>query len=243
MNNIKPYIGQPLNFGHWSTDSLVGHWPLVEAGKIVDFSFGGNNGTNVGAVWEGKHLHSDGTASGVLDRNIILSGDFTITLRSQRTTDVSGNNNGFIFGNTIDGDDYFFFQQGSKFEIQVNGVTPGAWADLTDFTTLTTYTLVRRGSTLFLYLDGVQNVNTKTLATSNSMTIKSLIGGFSGNTFPYEGNIEYVLFYNRALSASEIMQLYVNPDLPVHQFRPELRIFEAVTPTGIPILRRRRECA
>ena len=44
----KPSLFAQLRTGHWSTNGLVGYWPFVEAGNLVDFSPYGNHGVITG---------------------------------------------------------------------------------------------------------------------------------------------------------------------------------------------------
>jgi hypothetical protein len=65
----------------------------------------------------------------------------------------------------------------------------------------------RVNQTVNLYIDGVvQTVSNNTLANNN--TIIDKIGSKSNNTDWFEGNISTLHFYNRALSANEVLHNY-----------------------------------
>jgi hypothetical protein len=68
-------------------------------------------------------------------------------------------------------------------------------------------TIVRSGSTSILYLNGV-SIFTDTPIGSFGGSGTAKIGSVYDGTLPYDGKISNVKYYNRALSASEILQNY-----------------------------------
>ncbi|MCB9988799.1 MAG: hypothetical protein H6868_05605 [Rhodospirillales bacterium] len=68
---------------------------------------------------------------------------------------------------------------------------------------------VKNGGTLYLYMDGLLD-NTVTDTTTGSManTNHFTLGQRANGVYPYKGQIDDVRIYNRALSSSEIGQLY-----------------------------------
>ena len=89
----------------------------------------------------------------------------------------------------------------SDYVLTTGSIADGSWHMLT-----ATYD----GSTIKIYVDGTLDSLTSVSAftlDSNSDTVS--IGGYcNGGSFPFNGNIDDVLIYNRALSASEISTMY-----------------------------------
>ncbi|MCC6323727.1 LamG domain-containing protein, partial [Candidatus Nomurabacteria bacterium] len=92
------------------------------------------------------------------------------------------------------------------------------------------FTYTRSGNTFQLYVDGVVNGSSSTFAGSLGFT-KVLIGagGYSAatqaNEGRFNGQISDVRVYNRALSSTEVTQLYKN-------YRPKVVLAGAPTPVG-----------
>lgn len=250
--NKKPYFGQPLNFGHWSTDGLIGYWPFVEAGNLVDFSLDRNDGVITGAIWVGDGLFFDGSGDyvdGTFKHAPLATQANTFIIRMRwpfpGTSRVmyeakDANNDQIIMVNQSSVSNLLNIQRFSNDSSFVFGIPL-----LGEETVTLACVYSGTGSTYSqVYLNGVPqtDVGGSSFGITGSAN-QWRLGRRFADTHDVTGDVYDVKVYNRALSASEIQQLYVNPDLPLHQFRPELRIFETVTPTGIPILRRRRECA
>jgi len=92
------------------------------------------------------------------------------------------------------------------------------------------YAATYDGSTATGYLDGVktdeQVIGTQSFATTSNVSI-----GRSVSSFPFQGNLGAARIYNRALSPSEIKQLYVDSLAP---FRRKQRLSVAVPAAVAP---------
>ena len=256
MNNLKPYIGQPLNLGHWSTDGLVYWSPFTEGNDLVDFSVGKNHQDIIGATWNADHLTFDGLTNRTNIPSIRFpdkDGDITLSVIFNPTNAGEGGQGRIIDVNSSDLTFYFSSVDGGLRLDRSYSITNGDWRivdDLGLFGTISHVTLTHVGNELpKIYINGLFRTELTQIVTIADGTKDPLDGGSvnfmsnSATSRALPGDLYDVKMYNRALLPNEIQQSFINPNLPIHQFRPELRIFEAVAPTGIPILRRRRECA
>ncbi len=246
FNDSEPMFGQLPNLGHWSTDGLVFYWRGIPAGNVVDESLYRNHGTITGATWVGDGLSFDSATEYVTDINPLgLSvNELTAIVWVMRPALTVGD----------------FYAKGVYF-----GDGFGMRADVGS-----TYRLAV-GSQYFVSGAGGFNALEKTMfVISYKKDVWGIVyknGVFAGNlsantaaithVYPITiGNNRYLnaglvctvysaSYYNRALSANEIQQLYINPDLPMQQYPIWLLKAPAVPPSGIvPIIqahtRRRR---
>jgi trimeric autotransporter adhesin len=70
-------------------------------------------------------------------------------------------------------------------------------------------TFTHDGSTMRLYLDGVQQAERSINATINTTSSNLVIGSYNVNGGYYLGSLDEVRVYNRALSATEVQQTYL----------------------------------
>jgi len=203
------------------TDNLISYYKLD--GNSND-SVGSNNGadtsvtysTGNGKVYQGAGLN--GTSSHIDTSSVILiaTDNFTIagwinpatfpqlSIAVQNGTDNggAGGNNGYGFG-LGDG----LGGSGNKLQGLLSGV---AWADSGYYFLNTNIwyhvVMVRTSGTLNFYVNGTitSGSNTSTPATPTTL---SQIGSQVGIRF-FNGKIDEVGFWNRALSSTEITQLY-----------------------------------
>ena len=80
-------------------------------------------------------------------------------------------------------------------------LTDGQWHFLTS---------IRSGTTHTLYGDGITNTTSNTVSSTDLSATSLAIGGWSGGLGgqQFTGNISNVLFYNRALTTTEVLQNY-----------------------------------
>jgi len=199
---------------------LVGYWKFDETIGITasDSSGNGNNGTLInGPTWvAGKinnALNFDGSndyVSTPLSLQLGLSGTVSAWVKfdTLNTDDlIIGQYSGypikyFWMGTTVDGK-YNFAWGGAATDYKyttAHGLVVGQWYH---------FVMVRDASnSVILYVNGSQVasfVPSTTNVTSNSINIGN-INGLSG--FEFDGLIDDVRIYNRALSTSEIQELY-----------------------------------
>ena len=255
FNDSEKMFGQMLNLGHWSTDGLVFLWRGIEAGNAVDESFGGNHGTITGPIWAGDGL--DFAAAS--DNDVTISnfrfpndrGDLTLIFDiTPRTTGESAsaywmlptdfsfylhwNNEGLTWNRNYSGDN-------------------GRWRtgnDLGLIGSRNTVVLTHTGTALpRVYINGVFVIALPEILapTGTADTINNkdmLIGTNTTRTRDWDGVMHGISVYNHVLSVTEIMQLSINPDLPMQQEPIWLMFAPVVGETIVPIIqahtRRRR---
>lgn len=199
-------------------NGLIGYWAANEAswngtpGEVKDSSVKGANGTAVGnatTTSSGKFANA-GTYDG--------SGDY-VTVST-----ISGNSGTqtvaswiYIVG-AVSGNQYVFDQGGNNNWIQVynshirSGNSTSAYCDgATTVTTGTWYHVAKTydGITVRVYLNGVLDCS---VAGGSATPGAIRIGDYGGGGLSFNGRIDETRLYNRALSGSEITQLYNSTD-------------------------------
>ena len=237
----KPPLGVLANKGHLLSDGLVGCWLMNEgSGNIVqDLSGNGMNGTKTGSpVWDaGKYgpvVNCAAESAGFnCGNNSIL--DFTtenFTVVMELTASASQTAWGSILNRGLYQKEGWYISTGAgtdEFRFVTN-------ADATndDETVVGNYleagvshiyTVVREGTQGRMYRDGVEASayeKQEAIATMDSSADDLFIGRYTvDGIYDFDGKIGFVYIYNRALSASEIQQLYREPfcmfidDMPV----------------------------
>ena len=250
----KPFLGSPLNLGHLSTKGIVGYWPGTPALDLVDFSLRRNNGTITGPTWQSGGLLFDADADTVTLGAAIapfLTTDMTIAfsifIDSFNATNFVACIDRFArpFRVTLDSGSHIEFttRRDGLQTIETTVQSTGEWIHCV---------CVSIGGTpevKNIYVNGIFN---KTGGSSNgnlALDGSSLTLGQDETANPaavsFRGKLRDVILYNRALTASESMQQFINPNLPIRDdsLTTIFGAFTAAAPSGIPILRRRRECA
>ena len=231
-NIVQPKMfGQQLNLGHWSTDGLVGYWRFIEAGNAVDESFYGNHGTFVGApVWQGEAVSFDGAADYIDMGDVLdITGNITLVASINRTGDSTGGVAGTIVGKEMASGNQYSMDLMDSGNFPNNKIRVFTF-DLSDTDMASTSTITNgmwyhvaftyNGATKIIYINGLQDAEEAATGSMvvNTDSLKIGFGQSSGATNNYyNGLIRSVSIYNRALSASEIQQLYINPDLLIEQ--------------------------
>ncbi len=256
FNDSEPMFGEQLNLGHWSTDGLVGYWRFIEAGNLVDESLFGNDGVITGATGVGDGLSFNG-ASDVVD---IGGANFrsqdsqgTIIARIRRDATATG----IIYASSDEGTvNHFidFFSDSSNSGTLTIGQNNGGATDQVRSTTPLlndvwyTVAVTSDGSVWALYIDGLPE-SLITVTGSNSGNWFADVAGRDNSRIGvltrtssaawWPGDISYFSIYNRALSASEIQALYINPNRPIQQdpiwllFSPTIGGFINILDSGI----------
>jgi Concanavalin A-like lectin/glucanases superfamily len=87
-----------------------------------------------------------------------------------------------------------------EFESSANTIKPGTWQHVG---------MVRKGNTLTMYIDGVNNGTQSAAGTANISNSSSMkVGDAACTNYDFDGLIDDVRIYNRALTAQEIKRLY-----------------------------------
>lgn len=216
----KPASGTALDTGH----ALFGNWTHVWAflegtGTTIEDSKGSNDGTlRSSGLWttnaDGAIVReTDGTQRTVaLGSAVTLGGsdaDFTIVFRVKQTAD---NDNGMVLGPNNSNDDYLWLRGANYLRYNTTG-TSFNFTDLTLFTTIATYILVRdreAGVTdhLLLYKDG-SLVHEENAAGWESITFDTLGNGWTlANDLGLEGDLEFVgVMDGYAMNSTEVTNL------------------------------------
>ncbi len=241
-------FGQQLNLGRRSTDGLVFYWRGIPAGNAVDESPYRNNGTITGARWIGDGLTFDGSdpsTSYVTLPALPLQGNDITIVASIKSADTSTPSAQWIYkqwGSPIsDGPALFGVGTTIRWEVGADrveiagGIIQDTWQHIV---------AVKQGTLLTIYIDGVSVVSDNKVITHTTNQTAYISGNSAGGVDAFNGIIKQCNVYNRALSAGEILDLYINPDLPMQQERIWL-MYSPGEPSGIvPIIqahtRRRR---
>jgi len=215
----KPTLPVPIN-------GLVGYWKMDEGGgtNTVDASGYGNSGTlSASATWQAGKLNQavkfDGFSSNdyvdVGLSQIINPAKFTLAAWIS-PADVSGLYN-YIFSNARDCCGSY---NGIEMRITTNNLNGAIWnggkAEITSNTTIANNSGWRfvaysyDGGFLKLYIDGILDKSSGTaLGVGSPASFGSYIGRMgSGAQYDFNGGIDDLRVYNRALSDQEIRTIY-----------------------------------
>ncbi len=253
FNDTEPMFGQMLNLGHWSTDGLVFYWRGIEAGNAPDESFYHNDGTLVGPpTWVGDGLSFNGSSDYVdlgNDDSTDVDGSRSITvsfwMKPAVTMDSSSGridiftrwSKWWMIYDFVEGTLSWVFTSTGSGPDYTTTFDAGRWYHIAG---------TKDGNNnKIIYIDGVAVLSEISTAGAYLGTDPVYIGNSSRNAFYFNGIITDAMIYNRALTASEIAALYINPDLPMQQEPIWLMYSPAAPPSGIvPIIqahtRRRR---
>ena len=223
----KPLLGVPVNWSHPLARGLVCCWLMNEGGgnKIYDLSGNGNTGSFYGDTkWTpgkfGSALSFDGTEDyvNVSDSNSLDIGttnNLTISLWVKvNSFAVAGGLVSKATGTGSTALDYrISILTESRFSFYV-----GAYTYINSYITRNTnqwYHVVGvwRGSfPIDIYVNGIKDNGTSNGSTKNAANTGSLyIGSTYTSSSSFNGTIDDVMIFNRALTASEIAQLYREP--------------------------------
>jgi hypothetical protein len=203
------------------TDGIVGCWsPSLGASgyRLLDRSGRGNHGTlnnmDAGTDWTGTPvglaLDYDGAADNVSFSTITLTGAFSVSVWCLKRTSGSLNEREII-GNTTDANVWIGFTNTTTL---MSGTTSGAKTFTGTIANNTiNHVVVTRdaGNTARVYINGVES-STGGLTMTGNMPINQFgqyLSGAGGNApYSWDGWISETAFYNRALTAAEIRELY-----------------------------------
>ena len=235
---MKPVLGSQIQLGHPSIDGLVGCWLMNEgSGNIIqDLSGNGRHGTAVGATGEiswstgqdGPVVEFVGDTKAAYQFSPItfLSTDRWTLVWSMKTDGDAAE--GVVLGEYDTSDDYIFISAGSYVRF-TNSL--GASKDITVNVASAWHTLayVADGTgNITLYVDG--KYQEKVTGATTSFILDSIGNGYNSDNYTYDGQVSHVSAYNRALSASEIADLYREPFAMF--YRDPIELWSAATQGG-----------
>ncbi|TAN33234.1 hypothetical protein EPN28_02785 [Patescibacteria group bacterium] len=205
---------------------LVGWWTMdgrdTTATAVNDKSGSGNNGTRTGGkVASGKlgqAIKFNGSTEYITTVDSPFdfgTGNFTAAAWFKVSTQAEANAILDKYGAGGAGDKGWILWANSTGNNKLLGFIDNGSVDMTGATSLVVgrwyhAALVRNGDIGYLYLNGVQDASLGGLAARNAVSnVAMQIGSENGSaTYAFNGSIDDARVYNRALSASEIMQLY-----------------------------------
>lgn len=264
MNKLKPILGRLPNFQHIDRRGLVLDLPMNEGygDKVQDYhtpSWGlSNNGTNNGAEWvagpDGPVLRFDGNTSAVNagNKSIFDTREFTFEAYL-KTNDASEEQLIVSKGDSTNQGYFIKLLNTGKLLLSTRD---GGGNSLTRSNSTTAFSdgnyhhfvaTVKLGGLGSFYIDGVKLANDVFDNHTNwdeGTSRDYIIGSFFNETISWNGDIAYARHYIRILSEAEIKSLSDNPWQAWQRDNIALWAAAQAAPvTGIPILRRRRECA
>jgi hypothetical protein len=212
---VTPIITSAAAVKSANKNGLVGYWAFNEGvgTKTGDASGKVINGTVANTTWSsgrfGKALYFNGTNSYVsTPYNSALDLTNNITMSVWYKKDVgSGTNKWLLHKATVNTSYAMFIEGGLKMRLEHPGMqdctttepSEGVWHHA-----VSTYD----GANMKVYVDGVLR-NTCAATGNISLTGYGVeIGSFGSTGYPFKGLIDEVRIYNRALTASEVLDLY-----------------------------------
>lgn len=205
------------------TNGLVGHWTFdsetISGSTVSDVSGNGNNGTISGNPDQttgkiGGALEFDGVSDYVDVGDIDYSSYDEIAVSMWVKTSINDHDhdlvlgnarnntlNGFSLSNYVSGHWYFYH---ANLNNNIGAISEGGWSHIV--------LIIKENDKKVAYVNGIQKLN----ATSGDYDIDNgdvhtyigAGGDIAGGTKLFEGIIDDVRIYNRALTESEVEQLY-----------------------------------
>ena len=213
---LKPRPFRKPRKGHWASKGLVGLWLMNEGSgnTIQDLSGNGRHGTFLGTnttLATGKFgpcLNFNGTA----DRVAYPAFD------SGPAISISA----WIMSNAWDSDDAILSQMRVVFAVRGGGASLYFYPDVDEAPSSYTHTFTvgqwyhvavsfSAAQDYIMAIDGVVVASGTSGSDLDRVAAGSGIGTLVSTSWPFKGNIDNLLLYNRALSAGEIADLYRNP--------------------------------
>ena len=216
---------EPLDYGD---TTLVGYWPLNEGTGTVAYDYSGNNATGSwhGTLAGANGYYSTGKSGGwagyfngsndyvnVSSTAAIGSSNFTVTLwvNSSNSSQVNANVLGKPDTGTSANVNYQFWlgSNGSDARFYTGNGSTYQSLDLSaplSNSNWHQWVIVANGAQLIQYVDGQKLGSATQTLTPASNASPLQIGG--GLNYYYNGSINNVRIYNRALSATQIAAMY-----------------------------------
>lgn len=247
--NQKPNLGDRINWGDPITKGLVGCWLMNEGSgnTVYDLSGSGNNGTVTGATWTGSTfgpcLSFDGSSkvgSRVRFPAITINVAYTVILWSS-TADaaqrmmcqVAGSGDRFIVELASSVSENHQIRYGHWNGTSYNAVSkyvPDTTASEIKFIACVQYT----DNTHALWVDMVPSDGTTAPNSPGATAGVFWLGTDSIGTPSFVGRQAACLVYNRALSQSEIHQIYLDPFRMFRQAGVERYVTSGEAPPAAP---------
>jgi len=193
------------------TTGLVGYWTFdgadVDATKVYDKSGQNNHGTRTGGVAMsiGK-IGQAGKFDGADDYVDVGNAGSTLTDNFTLSAWIKGSaNNVRILSRRPSGTQWDWYVDNNRVQFYT-GTSYGGAKIVTD-NQWHLATIVINGANSSFYVDGAKD-GSNFSPTLTAQAGNTLIGAFASGSSPWNGSLDDVRIYSRALSASEIWQLY-----------------------------------
>jgi prepilin-type N-terminal cleavage/methylation domain-containing protein len=207
----------------WNDSSLVGYWPLDEGigSTTADLSGNGNTGTWNGTPTGTSGYYSPGrigswagafdgtstyvsTVSSFIGQPIAFSVSMWINLATTQTmrtifSNYGPSGSGWVVGINDSGSNHIKFYLGSANLVSNSTLNNGAW-----YNVVATYV----GGNAMLYINGVVDATSTATINYAGSPYSPNFGKLSNSQQYFNGLIDDIRIYNRALSAAEITALY-----------------------------------
>ena len=249
---LKPPLGTPINKARARQLGLVSYWLMNENGgpTVLDLSGNGNHGTLSGVTWT-TGLYGPALNFGVgnffvncgHNPSLDITGEVTIIVAftgadtGANVTLVGKEGKNTYWLNTYS--DELQFYTGGKAAYSSAGLIADNVPVIVAVTRNNAEDLSK------FYFNGVFDVSSDAGGNIGSYPANDLYFGIDPRDetgLEFVGMIDFVMLYNRALSASEIALLYREPFWLLKNSNEEAILggYTAAPPAGIPIFRRRR---
>lgn len=232
MKVAQPPLGTPINRNHPLAQGMVACWLLNEGGGLNCYDSTGR--CPIPGVATSAAVSKIGTRG--LSRTFAGGNTDSIDIGTQSALSLTSSActmSAWVFYNGVNGTAYYVaadfdaagaissmlisktnntnkFQWGSSGFIIASSTLPtaGKW-----YHVVGTRSGATGGWTLNIYVNGVLETSTTTALNPGAQQQFKIgrPGGYTGTGFSWLGLIQNVMIYNRALSASEVRQLYTNP--------------------------------
>lgn len=217
VGNMKPVLGSRINYGHPLSVGLVGCWLMHEGGGYIvnDLSGNGNEGVkHYNLSWvAAKYGHGiyNNNAQVSVEAEALYTTDFTKVAVVRLDAISSGQRRNLMCSA---GHWYFeFYSDTGWLRYYDYGLTPSGWHGVSGVVGTGEWYCVaavyKNGNYLKLYVDGVEVYSDSPVTGTPRTTGFDMLGSYS--SYNWDGIMDNALQYNRALSASEMAELYADP--------------------------------
>jgi type II secretory pathway pseudopilin PulG len=210
--STTPVLGQESVLSDHIASGLVGHWKFDETSGNTAYDFSGNfnSGTLTGGPTRtasssckvGNCLSFDGN-NDILTTTISGLSDGSISLWFYNRTFTAGD---ILLGKRNTGCFGYAIYTNTGQVLQVYALGPEATISPYQLNRWTHLVVTRSGTTMNYYVDGVLKLTDSLTLDMNNLA--NYIGGTCNDANYFDGYLDDVRIYNRALSADEISKLY-----------------------------------